>query len=203
MSIKKIGCAVALSIAAAFPLSSYATASPVPQTLFEGHFSDVLYPKAKLNKNLDEGEYDFLGLHHKQGKSFVDEWKFTLADTSNVVISLEDYELSLGNAYTSKGKKHSSGYLVDNKLLTFSLFDANDNLLGTAGEDGTVSALGLDAGVWYTIVVSAKVNGVFGSAYHGTLAVSPAVVPLTDTLPFFASAMLVLAGAKRRKSNAA
>lgn len=202
MNIKKISCALALSAAAAFPISSYAVTLPVADSAIGGDFLDILYPKAKLNKNLGDGQYDFLGLHDKQGKTFTDEWKFTLAAVSDVVISLTDYELTLGDLATTAGK-NSNPYLVDNKLLTFSLFDADDHLLGTAGEGGTLSALGLAAGEWYTITVSAKVNGIFGSAYHGTLSVNaPAAVPLTDTLPFFGSALMALAAVKRRKSQA-
>lgn len=209
MNIKKITCALALSMAAMFPLASHATAVPAPAHLIEADFTDILYPKAKLNKNLGEGEYDFVGLHGKQGKTFTDEWKFTLADTSDVVVSLTDYELSLGGSFDAKhtkgdkkANKLSVGYLLNNKLLSFSLFDSDDHLLGTSGEGGTLSALGLAAGEWYTITVSAKVSGIFGSAYHGTLAVTPTAVPLTDALPLFASALMVVVGAKRRKAIA-
>jgi hypothetical protein len=118
-----------------------------------------------------------------------------------VTISLLDYQFSLGGwGDFGKSKKNGSKFVLDNKFLTFSLFDSDDNLLGTAGEGGTLSALGLDAGEWYTITVSAKINGIFGSAYHGTLAVAPTAVPLGSALPFFASALLVTIGARRRRA---
>lgn len=210
MNIHKTTCVIALSMAAALPLTAHAhTVSPQPQDLIESNFSDVLYPKARLNKNLDAGEYDFVGLHGKQGKTFADEWKFTLADTADVAISLTDYSMSFGGiSYLSddkKGRKHknsSGSFLLDNKFLTFSLFDADDHLLGTAGENGTITALGLEAGEWYTVTVSAKVNGVFGSAYRGALTVAPTAVPLGDTLPFFGTALVALTIARRRKAIA-
>jgi len=176
---------------------------------------DVLYPKAKLNKNLNEGEYDFAGLHSKLGSTFSDEWSFTLADTSNVVINVTDIFQSLGGGIKSlssfgfgdshhgknQSKPSSSTALLDNKFLTFSLFDDEDHLLGTAGEGGSISALGLAAGEWYTITVSAKVNGIFGSAYRGSLDVTPTAVPLGDSLPMFASALLLMTiRTKKRKS---
>lgn len=204
MNIKQISCAITLSLAAALPMSAMAHTAPAQKNLFDDHFDEVLYPKAKKNKNLDAGEYDFLGLHSKQGSTFVDEWKFTLADESDIVLSIDDYEASLGNLWSHSGKKsqkNSAKFLLDNKLLTFSLFDSHDNLLGSAGEGSALSLLGLAAGEWYTITISAKVNGLFGSAYHGTLAITPTEVPLGSALPFFASAVLATTiGARRRKT---
>jgi hypothetical protein len=94
--------------------------------------------------------------------------------------------------------------LLDSKYLTFSLFDKSGNLLGAAGEDGMLTALNLLAGEWYTLTVSAKVGGVFGSAYHGSMEVQEVqAVPLSDTLPLFGSALLVLAIRARKKAAAA
>jgi hypothetical protein len=170
-----------------------------------GGDSGILYSNPKHNRNLEEGEYSFAGTEKHYGSTFLDEWKFTVAENSDVAISIFDVEVPVGgslpdnfSASTKSGGHHgNSGMLLDNKFLTFSLFDNAGNLLGTAGEDGTLSVLNLLAGQWYTLTVSAKVNGMFGSAYYGTMeVVNP--VPLGDSLPLFGSALLVLAVRNRK-----
>lgn len=208
MNIKNITCALALAFSAALPLAAFAH----PVDLDNGSIAQndgVLYKKAKLNKNLGEGEYDFIGLHSKLGSTYADEWKFTLAETSDVAISLTDLVQSLGSftawaddfgdKHSHRHHKPSSNYLLDNKFLTFSLFDDQDNLLGSAGEGGSINALGLAAGQWYTITVSAKVNGIFGSVYRGSLDVAPTAVPLGGTLPMFASALVLMTIRSRKR----
>ncbi len=173
------------------------------------------------NSGLESGQYDFAQLHLQTGKTFNDLWGFSLAEDSIASISIFDLELPLGDgASTLKqfgkpngawhGKKYghdrddspkywpSSGKLLDNKFLSFSLFDDEGNLLGSAGENGTLSNLALHAGEWYTLSVSAQIKGIFGSAYHGSLNVTPSAVPLGDSLPFFASALGLL-GLRYRK----
>jgi hypothetical protein len=215
MNIKNLTRAFALSFAAVLPLSALAHPVDVTDTVIEHNDDGVLYKKAKLNKNLGEGEYDFIGLHSKLGSTYADEWKFTVADTSDVVISLTDLVQSLGSfaawsddfggnhshhGHHKSNKTSSSNYLLDNKFLTFSLFDDEDHLLGTAGEGGSISALGLAAGQWYTVTVSAKVNGIFGSAYRGSLSVAPTAVPLGGTLPMFASALVLMTIRRKRQT---
>lgn len=171
---------------------------------------DVLSTKDKLNRNLESGEYLFANLHEtknpNKGTSFFDEWSFTLANTSNVTVNLFDVELPLGNIGklfsddAKYGKKSNAiGSLLDNKFLTVSLFDEEGTLLGTAGEDGTLSALGLTAGNWYTLAVSGKAAGLFGGLYHGSVAVAHA--PIGDTLPLFASALVVAAWRLRKNKT--
>lgn len=212
--------------ALAFTFTSLATLPAGASTLSVQHCdggdidADVLSDNAYHNRNLTVGDYAFAGMHNTYGSSFLDEWKFTLADDSNVSISVFDLDVPTtgsGNktlsAYGYKWENHgsyghshhhhnnwqpASNYLFDNQYLTFSLFDQEGNLLGTAGEDGTLSVADLSAGQWYTVTVSAKVNGLFGSAYHGNLSVQP--VPLGDSLPLFGSALALLA-LRRRSRN--
>lgn len=216
MNIKKIVCALTLSLTVALPLTAAAHNISIGDSVFENNNGGVLYKNAKHNKHLGDGEYGFVGLHTQLGSTFSDEWKFTLADTSNVVISLADLAFPLGGDIKSladdfsgdRSHQHghhrhsSSNALLDNKFLTFSLFDSQDHLLGSAGEGGSISALGLAGGQWYTLMVSAKVNGIFGSVYRGTLDITqPTAVPLGDSLPMFASALLVMMiRAKKRQA---
>jgi hypothetical protein len=223
--------ALTLSLAAALPLSAHATS--LPSFNLSDFGTESLSSTAKWNRNLDAGDYVF-GKAHTSG-SFLDEWKFTLAEDSSVTISLHDLELTLPFGYTdifsdhgrNEDRRHSdhdrrddrddrhhsnrygsnghhggnpSGSLLDNKYLTFSLFDSNDNLLGSSGENGSLTGLNLIAGEWYTLTVSGKVAGLFGSFYYGKLSVEPVqAVPLGDTLPLFGSALALLALRARKK----
>lgn len=178
----------------------------------------VLSTKECKNDDLQAGTYDFAEMHLNTGKTFNDVWGFSLAKDATASISLFDLELASSNVGTSPavsalqqygipqsghGKKNetwlSSGKLLDNKFLAFSLFDEDGNLLGSAGENGTLSNLALHAGEWYTLSVSAQVKGMFGSVYHGSLNVAPAAVPLGDSLPFFASGLGLLALRYRKR----
>lgn len=169
--------------------------------------ADVLYTNANLNKNLTSGEYDFAKLHSRYGSSFKDQWKFTVAENSTANISVYDLETSFGKPssrlpQTSFRQSRQFGRaridtskIFDTKNMTFSLFDSKGKLLGSANENGTLSDLNLVAGKWYTVQVSGKVGGFFGSSYHGVLDVNPTVtpVPLGDTAPLFGSALALLA----------
>lgn len=163
------------------------------------------------NDDLQTGTYDFAALHLNTGKTFNDVWGFSLAEDATASISVFDLELASSSigapALQQYGKSHgkkndsslSNGKLLDNKFLAFSLFDEDGNLLGSAGENGTLNNLALHAGEWYTLSVSAQVKGLFGSAYHGTLDIAPAAVPLGDSLPFFASGLGLLALRYRKR----
>jgi hypothetical protein len=200
MKLQRIFSAMTLALAVSLPIAAQATSLSASDLLAE-ETSGVLHTKPKWNKDLEAGDYAFAATHDKHPSSYFDIWKFTLAEDSNVSISLTDIEVPLNGALPAafSGDKHSNpeqycseyGMLLDSKYLTFSLFDKGGNLLGAAGEDGTLTALNLLAGEWYTLTVSAKVGGIFGSAYHGSMEVQP--VPLGDTLPLFGSALLVLA----------
>lgn len=220
--------AILLSTAIAAPMSvsmtAHATASTPVQPNFPQydapHGDDYLSHKARKNQDLEVGDYAFADLH-KSGRTFLDEWSFTLADSADITVSLLDFTLpGMGSKFLfqddadndhaykddwykenghGKGnhKNNSHGHdifksLLDNKYLTVSLFDEEGDLLGTAGENGTLSALGLAAGQWYTLAVSGKAVGMLGGIYHGNLSIeSAAPVPIGDTLPLFASALLV------------
>ena len=180
------------------------------------------------NQNLESGSYEFVQVHSNSGSTFDDLWGFSLAEDATASISVFDLELGLGDnsstLYPSGKQKHerhgnayghdfsdshsthwpASGKLFDNKFLSFSLFDEDGNLVGSAGENGVLSNLALQGGEWYTLAVSAQVKGMFGSAYHGTLGVTalestPSAVPLGDSLPFFASSLGLL-GLRFRKN---
>lgn len=207
MKLKGVFSALTLTLATALPLQSHAApVSPVDLPLdIDG--AQILSEHARSNRDLVVGDYAFAQLH-EQG-SFFDEWKFSLAEDSTVSISLFDLEIPTGSAqlaasFSKSFDEHcgggSSGMLLDNKYLTFSLFDAAGNLLGASGEDSTLGGLSLAGGQWYTLTVSGKVNGAFGSAYYGDVSVQP--VPLGDTLPLFGSALVMLAMRVRRREKA-
>ena len=203
--------AALLSAAVLAPLAAHATAtSPVQPSFPQGNShwdwempGDYLSDKARKNQDLETGDYAFADIH-KSGRTFLDEWSFTLADSADITVSLFDFTLpGMGSNFLYQdgeksgfnGKSHGHNIfksLLDNKYLTVSLFDEEGSLLGTAGENGTLSALGLAAGQWYTLAVSGKAVGMLGGIYHGNLSIeSAAPVPIGDTLPLFASALLV------------
>lgn len=182
------------------------------ETPVETDAFNVLSTHDWKNDELQNGTYDFVQIHSKVGKTFNDTWGFSLAQDTLASISIFDLELGTSGAgaltqwqnhHQSHGKKNdswlNSGKLLDNKFLSFSLFDEDGNLLGSAGENGSLNNLALHAGEWYTLSVSAKINGLFGSAYHGTLTTAPAAVPLGDSLPFFASGLGLLALRYRKR----
>src|SRR5690606_4384808 len=196
--------AALLSAAIAVPMTvsmaAHATASSPVQPSFPEYNShwdwempgDYLSDKARKNQDLETGDYAFADIH-KSGRTFLDEWSFTLADSADITVSLFDFTLPgmgsnflyqddsyKGNSYKNNShdkpgyddKPHGQNIfksLLDNKYLTVSLFDEEGSLLGTAGENGTLSALGLAAGQWYTLAVSGKAVGMLGGIYHGNL----------------------------------
>ena len=203
--------ALALSAAVAIPTVAHATSVRSISPTFPAQIQDRSWQaegelsQDQLNKYLGTGDYEFADLH-KSGKSFLDEWSFTLADAGNVTINLFDLTLpGTGTTYLLQDGDHNKhgktdfSNLLDNKFLTVSLFDHAGSLLGTAGENGTLSVLGLAANEWYTLAVSGKAVGLLGGVYHGDLSVAP--VPLGDTLPLLGSALAVLALRTRRFST--
>ena len=92
----------------------------------------------------------------------------------------------------------SGNNLLDNKFMSFNLFDQAGRLLGSAGEGDTLTAINLLAGQRYTLTVTGITAGIFGGAYYGNLSVQP--VPLTDSLPLFASALALLV-LRRKKTG--
>lgn len=203
MSIKGISIGLLLSLTAAMP--AFANHSeretvrpkinaPAPHWSMDD-FGEDLSQHDTLNSNLVAGTYEFAGFNTPGG--FFDEWHFTLAGDSKVSFSLFDLEiplsgsplLPLGRKKSDDSHSNSSSNLLDNKYLTVSLFDKAGVLLGTVGENGLLSALGLHGGEDYTLAVSGRAAGLLGGVYRGTLDVAP--VPLGDTLPLFASALLV------------
>ncbi|HEY3698118.1 MAG TPA: hypothetical protein VGK97_02225 [Spongiibacteraceae bacterium] len=206
MKIKEIICATMLMLIAVLSAPTYAS------SISFGN-ADVLYTNPNLNKKLTTGEYDFAGSHSRFGSSFKDRWKFTVAENSTASISVYDLETSFGKSnsglpQTSFRQSRQFGRaridtskIFDTKNMTFSLFDSKGKLLGSAGENGTLSGLNLVAGKWYTLQVSGIVGGFFGSSYHGVLDINPTVtaVPLGDTAPLFGSALALLALRYRKR----
>lgn len=202
MKLKNIISATLFTIG--FGITPYVHAHYAVETV-ENNGAGVLSTHDQKNSNLEIGSYDFVQMHTKTGKTFTDLWGFSLASDETASISIFDLELSSDNSSPTLqefGKKYgatsTSSKLLDNKFLSFNLFDADGNLVGSAGENGTLSNLALHGGEWYTLSVSAQIKGIFGSAYHGVLDVAPSAVPLGDSLPFFASALGVL-GLRYRK----
>lgn len=171
--------------------------------------SGLLFTQPKMNKNLGCGEFEFASLNSHYNSSFTDRWKFTVAEDSTASISVFDLELGLPDTQTSefanghlnsKSSKHlDTAKIFDTKNLTFSLYDDEGNLLGKAHENETLSGLNLVTGEWYTLKVSGKVAGLFGSAYHGTLETCVTPVPLGDSAPMLGSALALLAFSHRKR----
>lgn len=209
MSIKGISIGLLLSLTAAMPALANQSEraavrprinAPAPQWSWEGSDS-ALSQHDLMNSDLTAGSYEFANFNTPGG--FFDEWHFTLAGDANVSFSLFDLEQPLtGVPLAPLGRNGSvsspisSSYLLDNKYLTVSLFDKSGLLLGTVGQNGLLSALGLHGGDDYTLAVSGRAAGLLGGVYHGNLNVAP--VPLGNTLPLFASALLVV-GLRSRK----
>lgn len=207
MQIKGLLRAVALGIVITAPAGAHASFSQTSDVagfnLNHSHSDDN--GGWNGSSSLTSGDYTFAD-YHRPGKSFFDQWSFSLAETSDVVVSLfdllipnsgSDNLLPQRNGFSHKFEhsetKNLTKSLLDNKYLTVSLFDGQGNLLGTTGENGTLSAFHLAGGEWYTLGVSGKAVGLVGGLYYGNLNVQSApAVPIGDTLPLFASALVVL-----------
>jgi hypothetical protein len=203
MKIKHTISAMALMSALSAP--AFATAISDP---------DVLYKRPNLNKNLDAGEYDFAGQHARYGSKFQDSWKFSVADTTSTAsISIYDIEKNLEKPSTVKATSFrqrrqgrgqiNTAKIFDTTNLTLSIFNDRNQLIGKTGENGTLDNLNLIAGKWYTIKVSGKVSGFYGSSYRGVLNYNnaPMPVPLGDTAPMLGSALALLAMRLRKKAG--
>lgn len=214
MNIKGLIRAITLGIAITAPAAAHASLAQTSDLALSNHgqsCGNILWK----NSDLTSGSYAFANIH-LSGKSFFDEWTFSVATTSNIEVSLFDLLLPNGDSdyllpqqyglshkYEHQDPKHLMKSLLDNKFLTVSLFDNDGNLLGTAGENGMLSALSLAAGEWYTLGVSGKAVGLIGGVYYGNLNVqSVSQVPIGDTLPLFTSALLVL-GLRSKKIRSA
>jgi hypothetical protein len=220
MQLKKllIGAAISMAIAAPFPASAFniGEGSSFPSPWEQEGNLQALSLKPCLNDSLGSGSYLF-GDFNKSGKGFFDSWSFSLAESSDVTISLFDFNLPdlpfLVPDAKSNGKGHHKGHhydrqqpqqsiftsLFDNRFLTASLFDEGGNLMGTIGENGVLSLSGLQANSWYTLTVSGKAAGLVGGLYYGSVDVTP--VPLGDTLPLFGSALIALTIVRRRRAR--
>lgn len=207
MKFKGIISATVLTLSAILSAPSFAC-SPS-----DGGFDNggILSSHPRQNKNLDCGEYEFAGLNSHYNSSFVDRWKFTVAEDMTASISVFDIEVGAdlptldNNDYKTEkhGKKSQhfdSSKIFDTRNLTFRLFDGEGNLLGKAHENETLSGLNLLAGQWYTLKVSGRVGGLFGSVYHGTLETCVTEVPLGDTAPLLGSALGLLALRLRKRT---
>ncbi len=213
MFLKKLATYATVSLALTLPFSAHAINAESGMPWENESALQALSLKKYLNQDLETGSYLFGNFNHS-GKGFFDSWSFSLAETSNVTLSLSDFNLSLpflvpdshGKGY-QHDKKHQKlndaivTSLFDNKFLTASLFDEGGNLLGTIGENGLLTLSGLQADSWYTLTVSGKAAGLVGGLYYGSADVTP--VPLGDTLPLFGSALVALTLVRRRRAKLA
>ena len=163
------------------------------------------------NRDLSCGEYDFAGANWHFGSSFVDRWAFTVAEDSIATISVTDIELGLnfptdGSKWSEDGAaaKLDSLKIFDTRNLTFSLFDEDGSLLGSAVEGESLTNLSLAAGDWYLLRISGTTAGLFGSAYYGVLDTTCVTeVPLGGAGPLLGSALaLLVLGRDRRRGGA-
>lgn len=144
------------------------------------------------NAELTDGSHFFGQLHSKFEAGFNDQWSFSLANNGDASIDLS--AVSLGKM----------SQLFGLTQLSLSATDSLGNNIGSVGSDGTFHLTGLSAGLPYKIAVAGTATGLFGGAYFGELAVnsdSPAAVPIGDSLPFFASALLMLGWKLKAKSK--
>ena len=128
--------------------------------------------------------------HDYSETHFIDRWHFTLAEPSNLWVSIVDVEtFSVGLSLN----------LID---LTIRLENSLGQVLGQASEEGAgyFNVDSLLAGESYTLVVSGTVDGFLGGQYWASMRVQP--VPLPAGLWLLASALLVLF-AKARSPNQA
>lgn len=177
MDIVKHRLAIAITFALALPLSSIGHASTV----------NVLYPSPASNDNIAVGNYQIGGAHAPE-QSFLDDFKFSLASANFVNINL----VNLVSSDTAPTPSPSgSNYLIDNKFLTFSLFDHLGNYLGSGGAGHELNMVNLVSGEMYTLTVSGKASGIFGGQYKGDIGVG-VEAPLGATLPMFSAALLTL-----------
>ena len=192
------------------------TALSVPALAASVSFEqDVLYRNPSLNRNLKGDEYDFAGQHSRYGSKFQDSWKFTVAEDTTASISIFDVETSFSQPSAVRSSKSrqlrqrrtslNTRKIFDTTNLTLSLFDYRGQLIGQTGENGTLSGLDLIAGKWYTIKISGKVSGFFGSSYRGVLDLNPAPtpVPIGGTAPMLGSALAFVALRLRTKRKLA
>jgi hypothetical protein len=184
MDISKNVLAVALSFVMTLPFS-LANAAEV----------NVLYPAPETNTDLDLGVYQ-IGGAHPTGVTFLDEFKFSLANTNDVSFSITDMQ-SPDTAPTPSPS--GSSYLFDNTFLTFSVFDSVGNYLGSGAEATPLTLANLSAGQLYTLTVSGKSSGIFGGVYTGKVDVG--AVPIGATLPMFSAALLTLCIRRRRQTQ--
>lgn len=200
MKIKKIISATVLTISA---FLSVQTQAHDAENIFDS--AGLLFSSENLNKNLDEGEYEFAKYHARFGSSFTDRWKFTVEQDSVASLSVFDIELGFDIPGLELASQAGSGtnffntaQIFDTQNMVFSVFDSQHNLLGSAHENETLDGLNFVAGQWYTLKVSGVIGGFFGSAYHGALDITPTPVPLGDSAPMLGSA-LALAALRFRK----
>ena len=202
MNMRKIFCHTALSICLSTPLYAAATnlgGSRWHEPAWQPDDQlQALSLRSCLNGNLDSGNYLF-GDYQRPNQGFFNTWRFSLAETSDVTISLNDFDPSLPGFNFGALSNNSS--LFDNRYLSSSLFDEAGNLLGTVGEDGVLSLSGLQGNSWYTLAISGTSAGPLGGIYYGSVELAP--VPIGDTLPLLGSALAVLAVVRRRKEKAA
>lgn len=154
----------------------------------------ILYPDPSQNIDLTDGNYVFAGAHPAT-TSFLDELQFSLASPGQVSATVANTSID------PAGVGGSASSLMDNHLLTVSLFDGEGNFITAAGAGHTLSATGLSTGITYTLAVSGKTTGIFGGVYGGSLTVG-SEVPLPASLPVFASALVALGWRRRKGVNA-
>ena len=184
MDISKQVLAAALACAMTLPFS-IANAAEV----------NVLYPNPAINNNLASGIYG-IGGTHPTNLTFLDELQFSIASPNNVAFSITD------RASTDTAPLQSpagSNHLFGNAFLTFSVFDHLGNYLGSGAEGSPLALSSLISGELYTLTISGKSTGIFGSQYTGQVNIG--AVPLGATLPMFSAALLSLCVLRKKPAG--
>ncbi len=177
-AIKSILCGVVISSAMAV---SSALATPM-----------LLMPGPNANADLGAGSYMFAG--SASTGEFSQQWDFSLADASNIQISINNTILFPELQPASCDPLSVCINFADLQLTSAGGFDAP--ILVQDGD--TLSVTGLVPGVWYSLLVSGFADGVFGGQYEGMLEISVRAVPSAFGV-FGASALFGLFFAMRRR----
>ncbi len=194
MKIQSMGSAIVLALSVAFAAPVFACSA----TVDDGKLSS----QPAQNVGLSCGEYEFANYNSPFQSSFVDSWKFTVAEDVSASIGVFDLEYAVTlPSFLRHGP--ISVTIFDTKNMTIGLYDDTGALLSQGYQNETLSNLALSAGHWYTLKVSGQIGGILGSVYTGVLTTSVAEVPLGSAAPMLGSALGLIALRLRKRTATA
>jgi hypothetical protein len=145
-----------------------------------------LSPVTSTNVELVNGNYSFGQFESAFNRLFTDNWTFSLAEDSQVNLSISSLNLS------------NLSKISD---LQLQLFDGSKNLLGSITANHSLNLMLADD-TQYSFTVSGAARGILGGFYLGNLQVCPpTAVPIIGALPMFSAALMLLGLRKRARSS--